>query len=314
MTYGAQADIEPVTSPEEELDPDGILSLPAVTVYDSFDAAPLDPPPEEEGDNMRITVNGQFDPTEAVRNLAATPPVTNPLPQIAPFVRLLRKGSKGPDVLAVQRAVRAAGFRTAAATGTYGEGTDTAIRRFQKRWKLEVDGIYGRRTHARLAHRFDAYGLELLLKADEEAAPADKIGRAESAAMLLYNKRVWVRYTQGPSRMDGVRNRLRPPAFPRWEDCSSSCTWFAYCGEWDNPNGYSGWPPYGYTGTLVTNGRYSSTKRRGAFGFYGRGWPYSHVVISVGNGDRVVSHGSDSGPYLLPWNYRSDFRMWRTYV
>jgi Putative peptidoglycan binding domain len=310
LTGAAEPDLTP--EPEEEFDED--LLPPAIEVFDSFDDAPLDETAEPDGNNALITLNEMFDPTAPV--FAAAPEVIRgaaPRRAVAPFVRLLRKGMSGPDVLAVQRALRAAGFRTAAATSNYGDGTVLAVRRFQKRHGLEQDGVYGRQTHGRLARRFDAYGLRLLLKARKDA-PGDKVGGAEAAAMLLYNRREYVHYTQGPMRMQGVRNRIRPPAYPVWEDCSSACTWFAFVGGWKNPNGYDGWPSYGYTGTLVTHGRYSSQKVRGALGFYGRGWPFSHVVLSVGTGSRVVSHGSEAGPYLLDWNYRSDFRQWRVYV
>jgi peptidoglycan hydrolase-like protein with peptidoglycan-binding domain len=306
---GAEPDLTP--EPEEEFAEE--LLQPAVEVYDSFDDAPLDEPPED-GDNAILSLNEMYDPTSPfVPAVVSGAVLAAPRSAVAPFVRLLRKGMSGPDVLAVQRALRAAGFRTAAATSNYGDGTVLAVKRFQKRHGLDQDGVYGRLTHRKLARRFDAHGLALLLQA-QKAIPGDKIARAEAAAMLLYNRRQFVHYTQGPSRMQGVRNRMRPPAYPIWEDCSSACTWFAFVGGWRNPNGYDGWPSYGYTGTLVTHGRYSSGKVRGALGFYGRGWPYSHVVLSVGTGSRVVSHGSEGGPYLCDWNYRSDFRQWRVYV
>ena len=78
-----------------------------------------------------------------------------------------------------------------------------------------------------------------------------------------------------------------------------------------DPNGL-GYNGYGYTGTLSQQGRQTRVPKPGDLGFYGGGWPYSHVVVSVGDG-KCVSHGSEGGPYLLDFRYRSDFNHWRTY-
>lgn len=90
------------------------------------------------------------------------------------LIRTLRRGMKGPDVLAVKRALRAADYGLGLVmTRTFGSGLDRQLRRFQKAKNLPVDGIYGARTHKVLARYFDAYGLHLLAAApqisDEEA-------------------------------------------------------------------------------------------------------------------------------------------------
>jgi peptidoglycan hydrolase-like protein with peptidoglycan-binding domain len=59
--------------------------------------------------------------------------------------RLLRVGSRGPAVAAVQRAL---GVR---ADGVFGKQTRRAVRAFQARHKLEVDGVVGQQTRAALA-------------------------------------------------------------------------------------------------------------------------------------------------------------------
>lgn len=113
--------------------------------------------------------------------------------------------------------------------------------------------------------------------------------------------------------MEGVKNRLVPPAYPHWEDCSSYATWCYWVAKLRDPNGmnYNG---FGYTGTQINNGRRLYTMaqvRDGDLIFYGRNG-ISHVAIYVGNG-RVVSHGSESGPLLLSMYYRSDLRFAHTY-
>lgn len=52
----------------------------------------------------------------------------------------LRRGDRGPDVQAIQRAVGAA------PDGTFGPATETAVRGFQARHGLAVDGVVGPAT------------------------------------------------------------------------------------------------------------------------------------------------------------------------
>jgi cell wall-associated NlpC family hydrolase len=110
--------------------------------------------------------------------------------------------------------------------------------------------------------------------------------------------------------MWGVKNRVKPPSVPPWEDCSSYSTWTYWVAKIPDPNnlGYNG---YGYTGTLASNGKMTYNPKPGDLAFYGA-FPYSHVVIFIGNA-KCISHGSEGGPYLLPVKYRSDFSHYRTY-
>jgi GH24 family phage-related lysozyme (muramidase) len=71
--------------------------------------------------------------------------------------RPLRRGSKSPDVRSVQIYLRRAGlFRGTPAqkVGTVGSELYTAVKRFQKRVKLPVDGIVGPKTFAALRRRY----------------------------------------------------------------------------------------------------------------------------------------------------------------
>jgi cell wall-associated NlpC family hydrolase len=114
--------------------------------------------------------------------------------------------------------------------------------------------------------------------------------------------------------MQGVRERIRPPAVPRWEDCSSFATWLYWLADAPDPNG-RGYDGFGYTGTLCRQGRRVSILelQPGDLVFYGRGAPWGHVAIYVGGG-KVVSHGSEGGPYLLPVRYRGDVGEARSYL
>ena len=70
----------------------------------------------------------------------------------AAYTRLLRRGSEGDDVAAVQRALIALGYDlgTYGADGEYGIYTVAAVRQFQRSRCLEVDGVVGPDTWTQL--------------------------------------------------------------------------------------------------------------------------------------------------------------------
>ena len=57
----------------------------------------------------------------------------------------------GPDVLAVQRRLAALGFDPGPLDGEYGPATEHAVRELQETAGIEVDGIVGPETRAKLA-------------------------------------------------------------------------------------------------------------------------------------------------------------------
>jgi len=59
----------------------------------------------------------------------------------------VKRGSKGPAVSAVQHNLHFAyGFKSLMVSGTFGGGTLSAVKSFQKRFKLTQDGIVGANT------------------------------------------------------------------------------------------------------------------------------------------------------------------------
>ena len=64
--------------------------------------------------------------------------------------RTLRMGSSGEDVRALQTALQTLGFLNDAADGKFGAKTREAVRKFQKKSGLAVDGIVGAATWAAL--------------------------------------------------------------------------------------------------------------------------------------------------------------------
>ena len=62
----------------------------------------------------------------------------------------LVQGATGPEVVALQRMLNALGFYRARVDGSFGPVTDHAVRAFQRRLGLEVDGWAGPKTMAAL--------------------------------------------------------------------------------------------------------------------------------------------------------------------
>lgn len=152
----------------------------------------------------------------------------------------------------------------------------------------------------------------------------------QDAALLGLHHAPMIHYTQGPKRWNGINNRRRSATghFPHFADCSSYvtwCLWNALALEFHRPdtvNG-AGWRA-GFTGTLLDHGqpvRHLENVRRGDLVLYGTpGTTGRHVTIVVrrvhrpGEVPLVVSHGSEGGPFLLPYNYRLDVIGFRRYI
>jgi len=98
----------------------------------------------------------------------------------APAPSVLRVGSSGTAVTQLQSALGVS------ATGWFGEATRRAVRRFQRRQGLAVDGIVGPRTAAALGLRLDrtsrggAASPAVATASDDDAATLARIAACES--------------------------------------------------------------------------------------------------------------------------------------
>jgi hypothetical protein len=271
---------------------------------------PLDEWNGTDGDNSILQNNFPLSPrssAEAMRVLDAARSA-NPTLNYVPFKRPVKLNQVGYDSFAVKRALSKAGYGEWGKWGIknlFGPWAVKNLEHFQKAKKLKVDGVYGLESHKKLAPYFDQYGIWLLHQV-HLISPADKKRNIiEATAMVGYMNRYSIHYTQSSLRMQGVRNRIEPPHFPMWEDCSSFSTWCYWVSKASDPNGLN-YDGQGYTGTLVNHGRkvYLSQAKIGDLIFYGwSGGIPTHVAVYIGNG-RVVSHGSEAGPLLLPATYR----------
>lgn len=146
----------------------------------------------------------------------------------------------------------------------------------------------------------------------------EAVNAALQAAVLGLHHSPSIHYTQGPGRWSGIDKHCDASKgqYPRYADCSAYVTWCLWNGLWirtrhtDIVNGQH-WRA-GYTGTMLGHGRAVSSPIPGDAIIYGRGFG-EHTAIYTGGG-LVVSHGSESGPLLLPWRYRPDVLSIRRYV
>jgi hypothetical protein len=151
--------------------------------------------------------------------------------------------------------------------------------------------------------------------------------RARDAAWLCYSNRGRVHYTQGARRWDGINKKMnaRMGAYPKYADCSSFATWCLWNGLFipfdckDTVNG-TNWRA-GYTGTMLNHGKevvHIENTLIGDCVIYGGGTG-SHTAMIVKGGNvvktpMVMSHGSEPGPFYVPYNYRSDINCIRRYI
>lgn len=99
--------------------------------------------------------------------------------------RTLKKGDKGNDVAALQSSLLLLdynlgnyGVNKDGVDGSFGTKTDTAVRSFQSNHSLEIDGKYGKKSHAAM--------LEALAKLDSEPdeTPVEQPEASEGAKLL----------------------------------------------------------------------------------------------------------------------------------
>ena len=58
-------------------------------------------------------------------------------------LNVLKKGSKGEQVKTLQRLLNAMGYNCGAVDGSFGSGTESAVKKYQKAYGLSADGIVG---------------------------------------------------------------------------------------------------------------------------------------------------------------------------
>lgn len=304
-------------------------------VYFSFDAAPLDPSPLDEGDDSIhvADVGAGYAALDALRTTGAFETgLSHPAGKakaIAPYpgvIRLKPTWTRGPAVEAYARALWRSGaapfhvkggpFRRAFGKGMRDDVIDFchAYNLKHAKAKIRVDGVADEAVFRAMVPWFDARALSLLVAATPSNPLAKAQARFLGGAMAGYNYRGRIHYTQGPARMYLTKRHVKDPAALAnltsiWEDCSSWFTWLCFMAGVADPNG-RGYDGLGYTGTLAQNGRHlwlADLKAHNVIGaayLYGGGPTYSHVAGAVSL-TRAISHGSEPGPIIVERGYRT---------
>lgn len=154
-------------------------------------------------------------------------------------------------------------------------------------------------------------------------------GIARHAALLGPKHTAEMHYTQLAARWSGINQRKlsEKGQFPQFADCSAFVTWCLWNAlavkfhQGDIVNGEK-WQA-GYTGTMLDHGepvrQLANVRWADAviYGVPGSTGEHTAIVTHVEKGGRnikVVSNGSEAGPFWLPYNYRSDIMSIRRYI
>jgi N-acetylmuramoyl-L-alanine amidase len=117
----------------------------------------------------------------------------------------LRRGSTGEDVRAVQKRLKQWGYYDGAVDGIFGYATERAVRWFQQKNGLSVDGVVGEKTAA-------AMGLNLKSEVSSAAKPAS--GDVYLLAQCIYSESRGEPYKGQVAVGAVVLNRVKSSSFP----------------------------------------------------------------------------------------------------
>ncbi len=118
----------------------------------------------------------------------------------------LKRGSKGDEVAAVQKRLKQWGYYEGAVDGVFGAATERAVRLFQKKNGLTVDGVIGPKTAA-------AIGIALSGSSGTQSAGAAS-GDVYLLAQCIYSESRGEPYKGQVAVGAVVLNRVRSSAFP----------------------------------------------------------------------------------------------------
>ena len=117
----------------------------------------------------------------------------------------LKRGSTGDDVIAVQKRLKQWGYYSGAVDGIFGYATERAVRWFQEKNGLSVDGVVGEKTAA-------AMGLRLSAAVSSSTKPAS--GDVYLLAQCIYSESRGEPYKGQVAVGAVVLNRVKNSAFP----------------------------------------------------------------------------------------------------
>ena len=119
----------------------------------------------------------------------------------------LRRGSTGQLVRELQTKLKRWGYYTGAVDGVFGAGTEKAVRAFQKKNGLTVDGIVGSKTAAVL-------GMNISGGAGGSSSVGASSGNLNLLARLVHGEARGEPYKGKVAVAAVVLNRVKSPSFP----------------------------------------------------------------------------------------------------
>ena len=155
--YKAAVELFAMLCNKYKLDPlkDGVILSHNECGKRGIGSGHVDPEHLWSGLGIGYTMYGfRNDVKKAMRGAVVIPTTTQPVAEktVSVKVRQLSKGMDGNDVKTLQAALIANGFScgTAGADGDFGNATAAALRKFQTKYGLGVDGIAGNATWSKL--------------------------------------------------------------------------------------------------------------------------------------------------------------------
>ena len=126
--------------------------------------------------------------------------------------RLLKKGSTGSDVKALQELLMQLGFALPkyGADGDFGSETETAVKAFQKAAGLNVDGQYGEKTHAALMDAIADVDAGQPDKSDQPEQPEVPAPETRSGTVTIISNGGKVNIRKGPGTGYGSISQVAP--------------------------------------------------------------------------------------------------------
>lgn len=225
----------------------------------------------------------------------------------------LKKGMTGKDIQGAQRALWRAlqGDSTNARNGNFGDETCKDIARFRDRYAVnpgQSNARIGADLWNVLTRWMDQLAVDQVHEQPEPKPPvASSWEGVSSEAWWAYQNKGRFLYSQ-----TRPMPKLHDPPIV-YSDCSGLYTMACQSAGVPNPNRADGvYDGYGYTGTLVDHGYWTSSPKAGDCALYGSSPAEpTHCAVYLGDGT-VVSFGSDPIKHL-DVTYRYDLLGIRSY-
>lgn len=142
-------------------------------------------------EQYKLTADGVVG-SDTLTRLTSANATKRPDVTATPAASSLKLGATGDDVREVQRKLKSLGFYNGSVDGDYGEGTENAVKAFQKQYGLTADGKAGAQT------------LNALRNARATAKPANK----PATAVPTYNENTYLRKGNSSSDVRKMQERL----------------------------------------------------------------------------------------------------------